>query len=469
MKQHDKKIKLVITDLDNTLFDWFEFWYHSFNAMLEKIEEISDIDREELIPEIKKIHEKAGTAEYSFLIQNIDILKIKYPDENLVQIFDEAIEIYKQKRKEYLKLYPSVYESLILLKERGCTIVAYTESLEFYAENRLIKLNLDGIVDFLYSPPDHEVPTDIESLRKYESEHYKLKKTKTRKLDAGHKKPDSYILDEIIEEVTCQGIGKDEIIYIGDSLTKDIKMAQEANIIDVFAKYGVAHELGEYELLQSVTHWTKEEVEQEQEQDSTSIIPTYTLSSSFSEIFKHFSFGTNNDNIESNIENNIKIWEKTIDVQVHFNDISMKVRNMYMAIIGASIGITAFLLKSSTTNRHEDIFFLLTLLLIFITIAFWFMDRFWYHRLLKGAVYHAIKLENNLRKELPEVTLTNSIGEASPVNSFLGKYHKKFKILKDIPFLKILSKPKWHSDDKIDIFYFIIILALIFSIIFQKI
>ena len=27
-------IDLVITDLDNTLYDWFEPWYHAFSAFL---------------------------------------------------------------------------------------------------------------------------------------------------------------------------------------------------------------------------------------------------------------------------------------------------------------------------------------------------------------------------------------------------------------------------------------------------
>jgi hypothetical protein len=55
-------IELLITDLDNTLYDWFDFWYHSFTAMLDQIVVISGIPREQLEPEIKKIYEKHGTS-----------------------------------------------------------------------------------------------------------------------------------------------------------------------------------------------------------------------------------------------------------------------------------------------------------------------------------------------------------------------------------------------------------------------
>ena len=52
---NEKEYTTVITDIDNTLFDWFEFWYNSFESMLTKIEEISGIPRKDLLPEIKEI------------------------------------------------------------------------------------------------------------------------------------------------------------------------------------------------------------------------------------------------------------------------------------------------------------------------------------------------------------------------------------------------------------------------------
>lgn len=37
--------KVLITDVDNTLFDWFNVWYQSFSAMIEEVERISGISR----------------------------------------------------------------------------------------------------------------------------------------------------------------------------------------------------------------------------------------------------------------------------------------------------------------------------------------------------------------------------------------------------------------------------------------
>jgi phosphoglycolate phosphatase len=54
----------LITDLDNTLFDWVELWLNSFSSMLDSIVDISGIPKEQLIPEIRDVHRKHGTSEY---------------------------------------------------------------------------------------------------------------------------------------------------------------------------------------------------------------------------------------------------------------------------------------------------------------------------------------------------------------------------------------------------------------------
>ena len=38
-----QKASVLITDLDNTLFDWVDIWHASFEAMLSEISKISGI------------------------------------------------------------------------------------------------------------------------------------------------------------------------------------------------------------------------------------------------------------------------------------------------------------------------------------------------------------------------------------------------------------------------------------------
>lgn len=76
-------------------------------------------------------------------------------------------------------------------------------------------------------------------------------------------------------------------MYIGDSLMKDIAMAQDAGVLDIHAAYGVAHERSEYELLRRVTHWTDAEVEREKS-IHRNVIATFSLSTSFGEVGRFF-------------------------------------------------------------------------------------------------------------------------------------------------------------------------------------
>jgi phosphoglycolate phosphatase len=284
------KIGLLITDLDNTLFDWVNLWYECFSAMLDEILRISGIDREILIPEIKAIHQKHGTSEYAFLIEEIPSLIRKYDGADLQKIFDPAIHVYRIKRREHLKLYPTVLEALTRLKRAGTLVVGYTESMAYYTSYRVKHLGLDGLLDFLYSPEDHDLPKNMtpERLRMYPADYYELKETKPRVTPKGRLKPDAEILLWIVGEM---GALPGHTAYVGDSLMKDIPMAQHAGIADLWAKYGSAHKRPEYRLLQDVTHWTEADVRREQALQVEHAMPTRTLFARFDEMFNHFEFG----------------------------------------------------------------------------------------------------------------------------------------------------------------------------------
>lgn len=284
-----KRVSVLVTDLDNTLFNWVDIWHEAFSAMLRRLVEDSGISRDRLIKEIKGIHERHGTSEYAFLIEELPSLQEKHPGKRLAEVYSGAIDAFRHARKAHLRLYPGVMGTLGTVKQKGCLIVAYTESLAFYTNYRIRNLGLDGVLDYLYSPADHDLPANLtrEQLRNYPPEHYDLKGTEHRNTPAGQLKPNPKILLQIIRDIRAE---PNQCIYIGDSLIKDVAMAKEAGVTDVYALYGDAQKSKGYELLRQVTHWTQEQVEQEKRVSPKDMAPTYTLTSSLSEIVDLFDF-----------------------------------------------------------------------------------------------------------------------------------------------------------------------------------
>ncbi|EKN5078462.1 HAD family hydrolase [Yersinia enterocolitica] len=281
------KKTVLITDLDNTLFDWFSVWYHSFNAMLNKTVEISGFSKDFLIEQIKPIHQKHGTAEYSFLLEEIPALREKYGDRDTINsTFNEAIHAYRSERKKYLKLYPSVMETLVELKGKGVMVIGYTESKEYYSNFRIHRLGLDGVIDVLFSPQDHEIPESVEKQTNYQLSH-----TINKHTPVGEIKPNPEILLDIIKTIKAD---VNECVYIGDSEMKDIAMAQTSGVTDVFAKYGTGHfsdNIEGYELLRAVTHWTEADVERERAiKEHCSVIKPSYIAEKFSDLIGFFEF-----------------------------------------------------------------------------------------------------------------------------------------------------------------------------------
>lgn len=285
-----KKKTTIITDLDNTLFDWVDLWLTCFSSMLEGIINISGVPREKLIPEIRTIHQKHGTSEYSFLIEEIPSLKPILKGRPATEVFATAIASYQHLRRQHLRLYSTVGETLLKIKGRGSRIIGYTESMAFYSNYRVRRLGLDGVLDHVFCPEDHVLPENLspEDVRKYPTTHYELRYTRQHYTPKGSTKPDPEVIDAIVDNLELE---RADCVYVGDNLMKDVAMALNSGIDDVWAKYGQAHKREEYRLLQEVTHWTEDQVRQEQRIEArVDVNPSYTLETTFCEILDMFEF-----------------------------------------------------------------------------------------------------------------------------------------------------------------------------------
>lgn len=284
-----RRVTVVVTDVDNTLYDWMGMWWPAFGGMLARLAADSGVPRETLEREFHALHQRHGTTEYAFAIQELPSLRALHPGEDLVARYAAAIDAYRTARRRTLQLYPGVAETLCTIRAAGCLVVGYTESRAYYVNYRIRALGLDGLLDYVYSPPDHPLPGGVspEAIRRYPAAHYRLSRTVHRHLPEGAAKPAAAVLHAILREI---GADPAQSVYVGDSLVKDVAMARAAGVSDVFARYGDVPDRDGYELLRRVTHWPAEMVAAAERVRAADLAPTHVLETRFAELLDLFEF-----------------------------------------------------------------------------------------------------------------------------------------------------------------------------------
>lgn len=239
--------KLLITDLDDTLYDWIGFFIPSFYAMVDEIVRITGIEKKCIIQEFKEIHQYYGSVEYPFATLKLPSVLKKYDglteDEIRVKL-GEAFHKFNSVRKQKLCLYEGVEFTLKKLFENGITIIGYTESSQENGYYRLKRLGVAEYFKRIYA-----------SRSSFENEY--ILDEKIMLVDT--KKPDKDVLLSICEKENCS---IEDSVYVGDSLTKDIYMSGMAGITSVWANYD-KEKNNYYELLVEITSWTDEDFKRE--------------------------------------------------------------------------------------------------------------------------------------------------------------------------------------------------------------
>ncbi|HEX8127080.1 MAG TPA: HAD family hydrolase [Allosphingosinicella sp.] len=279
-----RRITHLICDLDNTLYDWVSFFVPSFYAMVEKIVEIVGCDREVLLEDFRQVHMRNRDSEHGFAALETETLRSHFAGMSPAEIarhIDPALHAYNRMRKERLKTYPRVHETLTFLRSSGVRLVAHSEAKFHSIADRLSRLSLFEYFDTVYcrersasSHPDPDKARTVASAPEL---------AKIVELSHHQRKPS---VDVLLEICGREKAAAEASAYVGDSIPKDIAMANQAGLFSVWARYGATLDPEAYEQLVRVSHWTAEEVEQEREfrRRSATVQPRAVLEHGFYEI-----------------------------------------------------------------------------------------------------------------------------------------------------------------------------------------
>ena len=155
----------------------------------------------------------------------------------------------------------------------------------------------------------------------------------------------------------------------------------------------------------------------------------------------------------------VEIWKKIVDVQQHFNDLELRIRNFALIVTGAFLAFGASAIKETASiglfGREVSVGGLIVFTAILPLAAFYFMDKYWYHRLLEGAVKAGAPIEQHLKELGYTVELGSMVSAASPITNWIyGKKEPGTGIL-------LFPRRKMHSRHKMDVFYGILLISLV--------
>ena len=294
-----KPPKLLICDLDNTLYDWVGYFVPSFYAMVDAVICLTGCDREALLDDFRRVHQKYHDCEHPFSLLETDLVKHAFPEKTHKEIakeLDSAFYAFNSMRKKVLRTYPGILDALSIISENHIRLVAHTESNLYAVVDRLRRLDLARYFERIYcrQRPETNHP-NRESVKDW-FEDFPMERVV--ELSLHQRKPDPSVLLEICEDLNTE---RSETAYIGDSIARDVLMAKRSDVFAIWASYGTKHDPDKFRKLVRVTHRTKEDVKREEKltEEGQSYKPDFVAESAFSDILKLF--GLPSQNIHSSV------------------------------------------------------------------------------------------------------------------------------------------------------------------------
>ncbi|MFT3840369.1 MAG: HAD family hydrolase [Myxococcaceae bacterium] len=281
-----KPVRLVVTDMDNTLYSWIDFIVPAVEGMVTAICRATNFPRIKVVQSLKAVYAKYESNEYPFALQESTIFQ-EFPEFGSFDklVIEPARTAFSDARKKYMKPYKTVEETLQKLRDRKLPVVALTDAPRNPAEYRVRKMGLDKLLTALYTLPGFQFPASAEG-ETLVAQDIQQKETRGEyraacpviELKKEHEKPST---EGLLQICRTYGVDPTEVLVIGDSLKKDIALAKKVGALDAWAEYGTYVSLEYRERLDTVSapNITRRHAASVFEKASQEAKPTYSLSS----------------------------------------------------------------------------------------------------------------------------------------------------------------------------------------------
>lgn len=230
--------KLLIFDIDNTLFDWLPYYAYSNKALLDKLEEISFVPYGVLKREFKQLLGHYGKRRPSFIVHELASVRKKMPQLDPLFLNEICTSICLDAKKNALNPYPEVHATLALIKKRfpDLRIAALTDSPAIEAVWKLTMLEIEGFFDSVYGLNVFPLVATAQ-IASLQSSAWRRYRGETHALPARYEKPSTKGLNLIIQHYGIADHERDTVVFVGDNLRKDVALGKKAGVFTCWSEF----------------------------------------------------------------------------------------------------------------------------------------------------------------------------------------------------------------------------------------
>lgn len=229
---------LLITDMDNTLYDFPTYYEAGLKAMVSRLCEVLDIEEETVIERLRAIYATHQSIEYPFAIEEIpELHALGYAARQ--SIIKQVISEFWTEASKALCLYPTVMETLHELRRQRIPVVAYTDAPIHEAVRRLRKLKIDKYVTGLVAQQwFRRRPKKSFAIALTDVPGFGAPPRKFRivwRIPSSERKPSASVYSRIRSEFDIES---HRVAVVGDSITRDLSPAIDNGMRAIWARYG---------------------------------------------------------------------------------------------------------------------------------------------------------------------------------------------------------------------------------------
>ncbi len=254
MSSKKSPVKLLVMDIDNTVFDWVDYYVNAFGGLLSTVADTIKVPYATLAAQAKEVFAAHGSIEYPFAVQELPAVNEHYGDDidrMLSECVDPSRVVFKALAVKHMVLYPGVAETLQQIRTafRGMPIVALTDAPRYVAMWKLNKLGILPMFDAVYGLSDPRLPTSAKLGRVKVDARILLKHLqqndfgftgKIRILPDDYEKPGVRGLKTVLMDFDQDepATKRQQVLWLGDNLRKDIGLGVRLGVKTAWAKYG---------------------------------------------------------------------------------------------------------------------------------------------------------------------------------------------------------------------------------------